>query len=313
MGDDPLARRGERRREAVIDALSPRRSLWRCLSVTNIGRIRPLFPVTLECRWGSCPDAFGSHRAVVFPPSLPVPFWSIPRVREPELMDDPAIAEADHLRALVALGRINTLSLTAARLAAGVVALAGGQEDRGAGLEVVDVASGGGDVTIDLARRLRGASRWRSVAITGIDISPRAIERSQDLAARFGSPATFLLRDVTAQGCPSCDVAVSSLFLHHLDDDDARQLLRAMASAARRGIVISDLIRSPAGLFLAFFATFFLTGSGVARVDGPRSVRAARTPAEYRALLESVGLRGATVRRVWPERVSIVWRALGED
>ncbi len=242
-----------------------------------------------------------------------MPFWSIPRVREPELMDDPAIAEADHLRALVALGRINTLSLTAARLAAGVVTLAGGQGNRPAGLEVVDVASGGGDVTIDLARRLRGASRWRSVAITGIDISPRAIERARDLAARLGSPATFLLRDVTAQGCPSCDVAVSSLFLHHLDDDDARQLLRAMASAARRGIVISDLIRSPAGLFLAFVATLFLTGSRVARVDGPRSVRAARTPAEYRALLESVGLRGATVRRVWPERVSIVWRALGED
>jgi SAM-dependent methyltransferase len=146
------------------------------------------------------------------------------------------------------------------------------------------------------------------VAITGIDISPRAIERARDLAARLGSPATFLLRDVTAQGCPSCDVAVSSLFLHHLDDDDARQLLRAMASAARRGIVISDLIRSPAGLFLAHVATLFLTGSRVARVDGPRSV-----PAEYRALLESVGLRGATVRRVWPERVSIVWRAERED
>ena len=93
------------------------------------------------------------------PPSLPVPFWSIPRVREPELMDDPAIAEADHLRALVALGRINTLSLTTARLAAGVVALADGQEERAAGLEVIDVASGGGDVTIDLARRLRGAAR----------------------------------------------------------------------------------------------------------------------------------------------------------
>jgi 2-polyprenyl-3-methyl-5-hydroxy-6-metoxy-1,4-benzoquinol methylase len=246
-------------------------------------------------------------------PSLPVRFWSIPRVREPELMDDPALAEADHLRALVALGRINTLSLTTARLAAGVVALADGQEERGAGLEVIDVASGGGDVTIDLARRLRGAARWQAVAITGIDISPRAIERARDLAARLGSPATFLLRDVTAQGCPPCDVAVSSLFLHHLDDDDARQLLRVMASAARRGIVISDLIRSPAGLFLAHVATLFLTGSRVARVDGPRSVRAARTPAEYRALLESVGLRGATVRRVWPERVVIVWRALGED
>ena len=145
-----------------------------------------------------------------------------------------------------------------------------------------------------------------------LQFQTRNIERARDLAARLGSPATFLLRDVTAQGCPSCDVAVSSLFLHHLDDDDARQLLRVMASAARRGIVISDLIRSPAGLFLAYVATLFLTGSRVARVDGPRSVRAARTPAEYRALLESVGLRGATVRRVWPERVSIVWRAEGE-
>ncbi len=32
-------------------------------------------------------------------------------------MDDPALAASDHLRALVALGTINTLSLTAARLA----------------------------------------------------------------------------------------------------------------------------------------------------------------------------------------------------
>ena len=46
-----------------------------------------------------------------------MPFLSIPRVREPELMDDPALAASDHLRALVAIGTINTLSLTAARLA----------------------------------------------------------------------------------------------------------------------------------------------------------------------------------------------------
>ncbi len=224
-------------------------------------------------------------------------------------MDDPALVEADHLRALVALGRINTLSLTAVRLAAGVVALAGGRGDCLSGLEVVDIASGGGDVTIDLARRLGRGSRCRPVAVTGVDISPLAIARARDLATRLGSQATFALRDVTVQGCPPCDVAVSSLFLHHLDDDDARRLLRVMASAARRGIVVSDLIRSRLGLLLAVVATILLTGSRVARVDGPRSVRAARTPAEYRALLESIGLRGATVRRVWPERVVIVWRA----
>jgi len=34
-------------------------------------------------------------------------------------MDDPALAASDHLRALVALGTINTLSLTAAQLTGG--------------------------------------------------------------------------------------------------------------------------------------------------------------------------------------------------
>lgn len=238
-----------------------------------------------------------------------MPFWSLPQVREPELMDDPALAEADHLRALVALGRINALSRTVPQLAAGIAMVAAGPVDERSMLEVIDVACGGGDVTIDLARRLGRTARWRTVAVTGIDVSPRAVHRARGLAARRGSTATFLLRDIVAEGCPPCDVAVSSLFLHHLDDDEARSLLRSMASASSRGIVVSDLVRSPIGLLLARVGTTILARSRVARVDGPMSVRAARTPAEYRALLDSAGLTGATVRRVWPERVVIEWRA----
>lgn len=246
--------------------------------------------------------------ATTSPRDSPVPFWSLPHVREPELMDDPALAEAEHLRALVALGRINALSRTVPRLAAGIAMLAGDPADDRAALEVIDVACGGGDVTIDLARRLETAGRWRTVAVTGIDISPRALDRARALAARRGSAASFLLRDITAEGCPPCDVAVSSLFLHHLDDDEARTLLRTMAAASSRGIVVSDLVRSRIGLLLARVGTTILARSRVARIDGPLSVRAARTPAEYRALLDSAGLTGATVRRVWPERVVIVWR-----
>ncbi|MFM7035246.1 MAG: hypothetical protein ACKOYJ_08710 [Planctomycetia bacterium] len=73
--------------------------------------------------------------------------WSLPQSCEPELMDDPAIAEQDHLHARTALARINAISRTAARLAEGVQSLlpdavAGGR------LTVVDVACGGGDVTV---------------------------------------------------------------------------------------------------------------------------------------------------------------------
>lgn len=232
--------------------------------------------------------------------------WSLPQSRVPELMDDPAIAERDHLHALSALARINLVSRTAARLAADIRALLD-EKPRPAGYAIVDIACGGGDIAIDLTSRLCRPGKT-AARVLGVDVSPRAIERSQAAASRRGVRAMFEVRDVLAEGCPPCDIAVSSLFLHHLDDTDAIRLLRGMAAAARVGIVVSDLIRSRLGLWLAVVGTTILSWSRVARVDGPLSVRAARTPTEYRRLCDAAGLESATIRRVWPERVVIRWR-----
>lgn len=233
--------------------------------------------------------------------------WSLPQSRAAELMDDPAIAEAEHLHALSALARINAVSRTAARLAEGTGELLVAADPTTGPRTVVDVACGGGDVTIDLARRLRRVA-GDGVRVVGIDVSPRAVARSRKAADRAGVTAAFEAGDVLAEGCPPCDVAVSSLFLHHLDDDAACGLLRSMAGAARLGIVVSDLVRSRIGLGLALVGTTLLSTSRVARVDGPLSVKAARTPAEYRGLCARAGLHAATVRRVWPERVVLRWQ-----
>ncbi len=256
-------------------------------------------------------------RSVSRPPGsrrLPMP-WSLNQSREPELMDDPSIAEADHLNALSALATINAVSRTSARLAAAVGALLAAPAAASPGrLTVVDVACGGGDVTIDLARRLSARRGGRDeIRVIGVDVSPRAIERARAAAVRAGADARFEVRDVLTASLPPCDVAVSSLFLHHLDDDPACRLLESMATSARRGIVVSDLLRSRLGLGLAVVGTMLLSSSRVARIDGPRSVRAARTPAEYRRLLATAGLGAATIRRVWPERVEIVWRRAGAE
>ena len=221
-------------------------------------------------------------------------------------MDDPAIPEPAHLHALSALARINLVSRTAARLAEGVRALLDDGR-RPVSCAVVDIACGGGDVTLDLVSRLRRSAR-PDARMLGIDVSPRAIERCQAAAMRCGTEATFEVRDALRQGCPPCDVAVSSLFLHHLDDHDAARLLRGIAAAARIGIVVSDLVRSRLGLGLAVIGTTMLSSSQIARVDGPLSVRAARTITEYRRLCDAAGLASATIRRVWPERVVIRWR-----
>lgn len=231
--------------------------------------------------------------------------WSVVQSRSPELMDDPALDAHEHLAALQALGRINALSWTAAHLARSIARLVPARAPGAPPIRVVDIACGGGDVTLALARRLGPASH-----VIGIDMSDRAVDRAAALANRRGlGNATFTVGDVLADGCPPCDVAVTSLFLHHLDDDAAAGVLRRVAAAAALGVVVSDLLRSRRGLVLAHVATSLLTTSRVARVDGPLSVRAARTLPEYRTLLAEAGLAGARVRRVWPERVLIEWRA----
>jgi SAM-dependent methyltransferase len=82
----------------------------------------------------------------------------------------------------------------------------------------------------------------------GIDLSPRAIAWARAAATRSGTDVAFEVGDVLSAELPRCDVAISSLFLHHLDDTRARGLLGSMAAAARRGLVVSDLIRSRLGI-----------------------------------------------------------------
>ena len=249
-----------------------------------------------------------------------VKIWQVEPDRRPELMDDPALPAGEHLAALDALATLNAVSLTGRQLAGAVARLVGSALPADRPLEIVDVACGGGDTTLALAsllgRRLRRVGSRAAapvVRVLGIDLSERAIERARVDAARRqrGSAATveFAVRDVLAEGLPPCDVAVSSLFLHHLDEQAAAAVLRSMATSARIGGVISDLIRSRTGLVLAILGTTLLARSRVARLDGPLSVRAARTPGEYRILAERAGLPQAVVRRAWPERVLLEWRS----
>lgn len=230
--------------------------------------------------------------------------WSVVQSRSPELMDDPALAAHEHHAALRALGTINALSLTASSLARAIRRVVGPVSRTARPLRVVDVACGGGDVTVALARRLGPAAH-----VTGIDVSPRAVARADEHAARRAvGNVSFAVGDVLAAGCPDCDVAVTSLFLHHLDDEAAVATLRSLAAAAAIGAVVSDLVRSRRGLMLAHLATRVFTRSRVARVDGPLSVRAARTLPEYRLLVDRAGLAAADVAATWPERVLITWR-----
>jgi 2-polyprenyl-3-methyl-5-hydroxy-6-metoxy-1,4-benzoquinol methylase len=223
----------------------------------------------------------------------------------PEVMDQPGLDPGRHRSALRALARINFLSRTAGRLWPPLAALA--REAAPRTLRVLDVATGGGDVPLRLGRRFARAGL--PVVLEGCDRSAVAVEYAAEAARRQGAAVRFFVADALADPLPAGhDVVMCSLFLHHLADDQAIDLLRRMGEAAGRMVLVSDLVRSRAGLLLAHVATRLLTLSDVVHADGPRSVEAAFTPAEARDLADRAGLHGAAVVPSWPCRFLLTWR-----
>jgi 2-polyprenyl-3-methyl-5-hydroxy-6-metoxy-1,4-benzoquinol methylase len=227
-------------------------------------------------------------------------------VIQPELMDQPDLDVRQHVHALDALGRANAVSRTAAAIWPAVRAAA-----RAAApppLRVLDIACGGGHVLAALARR---AVRERlEIEWTGWDLSPAAIGYARTLAERGGVKGVrFEQADALRSPVPEgVDVVVCTLFLHHLAEADAVLLLRRAGDAARRIVIVSDLRRSALGAMFTRVGCRLLSRSEVFRVDGMRSVAAAFTTAEARALAVRAGLSGARISEVWPQRWLLTWR-----
>jgi 2-polyprenyl-3-methyl-5-hydroxy-6-metoxy-1,4-benzoquinol methylase len=224
----------------------------------------------------------------------------------PEIMDQPGLDPHQHRRALRGLARINRVSASDRILWGRIAALA--RATPGHALRILDVATGAGDVPIRLWRRAQRAGL--SIEICGADVSATAVEHARQNAQRVGAAVEFIHIDVVHGELPDgFDVITSSLFLHHLDDEQAVALLRKMARAASRCVLINDLLRCRMGYLAAWFGTRLLTVSPVVRADGPASVEAAFTMGEAQSLAERAGLAGATIEWRWPWRFLLAWKA----
>lgn len=154
---------------------------------------------------------------------------------------------------------------------------------------VIDVGGGRGD----FARRLAGVARRRGRRVRVVVVDRDAIVGSEDVdvVAVRADAAALPFRAGAA------DVVTASLLLHHLDPDAAVRSLAEMRAAARRGVVVNDLLRTRLTVALVWLATRLFARHRFARHDGPLSVRRAYAPDELRALGEKAGITGLAVRR----------------
>ncbi len=235
------------------------------------------------------------------------------RQRQPELMDDPALDAVVHQQALHALRRVNHFSRTAAVLERAIVqscctpeASADYPEETSAKAEplrILDIASGGGDLAIQLATRLE--KRSVRATVEGCDISATAIDFATQQARRANCAGVkFFKHDALADKLPAghYDVVMCSLFMHHLDEADVVRLLQTMKQAATQLVMIDDLRRTRLGYWLAWLGCRLLTRSAIVHVDGPLSVQGAFTVAEATKMARQAEWHDVRVTTHWPER-----------
>ncbi len=105
---------------------------------------------------------------------------------------------------------------------------------------VLDLGSGAGDIPFALARW--AAKRKKEVQITAIDLNPHCQAYAK---TRFACPQIKFIRhsafDLDTLG--HFDYIISSMFFHHLPDEEIVRLLDIVRRHSRRGFLISDLYR----------------------------------------------------------------------
>ena len=225
----------------------------------------------------------------------------------PEWMDESDITEHDYQGAMVALDTLNTWSRTTQILGWHISRLihsvAGNKKERT--FLIHDYGCGDGHLTVRLSRYLQTSGIAHR--IVGFDANARGIERGRERFCSSDNPHLRLqTADVLAFDAP-CDIAISSLFMHHLTDHELTILLQKTRARASLGLIFTDLRRCYVGLAFAYLATRCLTTSIVARNDGPISVRNSRTCHEMHSLAAQAGLDTARVHRSWPARLVLDW------
>jgi ubiquinone/menaquinone biosynthesis C-methylase UbiE len=168
-------------------------------------------------------------------------------------------------------------------------------------LTICEIGCGGGD-------NLKVIDKWCErakipVHLTGIDINPDCIAYAKENCQNMPG-ASFIISDYRHVSFPGTrpDIIFSSLFCHHLGDEQFVEMLRWSKQNSVTGFFINDLHRH----FLAYYSikllTRLLSKSYLVKNDAPLSVRRGFKKKELRMLLGKAGITQYTITWKWAFR-----------
>lgn len=167
---------------------------------------------------------------------------------------------------------------------------------------VLDVGAGSGEILREIAKFAR--RKKRRAKLFGLELNWRSADAILEESKNFAEIKSVQANALSLPFAENTfDYAVSSLFTHHLTDEQIVETLREMKRVARRKIFIIDLHRHRGAYFSykIFCAAFQI--SPLVREDGSLSILRSFKPDELENLARKAGFEKIAVKRILPFRL----------
>lgn len=158
-------------------------------------------------------------------------------------------------------------------------------------ISVLDVGAGSGE----LLREIKDCVKSKETFLVGAELNAEAAR-----SINRNSSGEILSVQCNALQLPfadnSFDYIISSLFLHHLNDEQALMLMKEMSRVAREKFFVIDLHRHPAAYYLyKTFGKIFL--QRFTQEDGALSILRSFQPDELQRLAKKANIEDVKVER----------------
>lgn len=170
---------------------------------------------------------------------------------------------------------------------------------------LLDIGTGSGDLPAVIARWARRSGKV--VRISGLEPNPTTVDEAANQTGDFSEISLVRGDGIAPPFRPaSFDFVLASQVLHHFSEEGIVASLRTWAQVARRGIIVSDLIRHPLAYHGIRLFTRLLTRNVMTLVDAPLSVRRGLTLGEWKDILLKADVGKIQAEHVFPFRLLAV-------
>ncbi|GGX03056.1 methyltransferase [Aquimarina muelleri] len=193
------------------------------------------------------------------------------RSKELEMMDDPNTEKEALKKALSDISKVNRWlggnNITIKAIHRLIKKVPTSKE-----IIICDLGCGDGEMLRIIAEIFR--RKKRNVKLIGIDLNEKSLQSAKKMSESYPEISFFKQNILEIDASKfSCDIIISTLTLHHFDNEQIKEIVQKSFILANKAVIINDLHRSVIAYYLFKIFSFFFIKSYIAKNDGLVSIK----------------------------------------